>query len=217
MTSLFSKAVPAPPHSIALCGGSGSGKTRTALHIARAISSSVCVIDCGERASSSGYSVYVPHDNAVIPPPLSLKMFHLALEQAASYDVVVIDSLSEIWLSILRYKEDLDAGGGNGFTNWGKAGRLWDGVISAIHTHPSRIVACVRAKNTYVLETNERGRQAPRSIGLQPVMRDGTEYGFDIWCTMTDKTLSVTQPRHCTELEDLVLYSPSVADCEVFR
>jgi hypothetical protein len=161
--------------------------------------------------------VYVQHDAAVLPSPLSLKQFHIALEQAAAYDVVVVDSLSEVWLSILRYKEGLDTAGGNSFSNWGKAGKLWDSVLAALQSHPSRIITTIRAKHSYVLETNERGRQAPRSVGLQPILRDGTEYSFDIWCTMAEKTLSVVQPRHCVALEGLVIDTPTPKDCEVFR
>ena len=227
---MFTAAKPAAPHSIALCGGSGSGKTRTALHIARAIAKDAAIagIDVGERQSLAGYSDIVPHDIVAVPYSsarghYSFTLFHDALNAAiaAQYGCIVIDSLSEMWLSTLAYKEGLDRAGGNAFAHWGEAGRLWDDIIRAIQQSPVRVIATLRAEMEYVQETDERsGRKKVQSLGLQPVARTGKrgiEYEFDIWCQMSNQILSVVQPRHCLALDGLVLERPTVEDCIVFR
>jgi hypothetical protein len=39
----------------------------------------------------------------------------------------------------------------------------------------------MRSKQEYVLQTNDRGKQEPKKIGLAPVQRDGMEYEFTIF------------------------------------
>jgi hypothetical protein len=45
---------------------------------------------------------------------------------------------------------------------------------------PCHIIATMRAKQEYVLETNDKGKQTPKKVGLAPVQRDGMEYEFTV-------------------------------------
>ncbi len=38
----------------------------------------------------------------------------------------------------------------------------------------------MRVKTEWVVERDEKGRNVPRAVGLQPIMRDGIEYEFDV-------------------------------------
>ena len=38
----------------------------------------------------------------------------------------------------------------------------------------------MRTKQDYVLEADERGKQKPVKIGMNPIQRDGFEYEFDV-------------------------------------
>jgi hypothetical protein len=51
-------------------------------------------------------------------------------------------------------------------------------VLNAVLHSPIHVIACLRSKTEYIVETNERGRSVPRKVGLAPVMRDGIEYEF---------------------------------------
>ena len=45
---------------------------------------------------------------------------------------------------------------------------------------PCHIIATMRAKQDYVLETNDRGKQQPKKVGMAPVQREGMEYEFTV-------------------------------------
>jgi hypothetical protein len=54
----------------------------------------------------------------------------------------------------------------------------------------------MRAKTDYVLETNDRGKQVPKKVGMKPEQREGLEYEFDIVGSMDwENTLVVTKSR----------------------
>ena len=45
---------------------------------------------------------------------------------------------------------------------------------------PCHIIATMRAKQEYVLETNAKGKQEPKKVGMAPVQREGMEYEFTV-------------------------------------
>jgi len=76
------------------------------------------------------------------------------------------------------------------------------------------LIVTMRAKTEYVLETNEKGKQVPRKVGLAPVQRDGLEYEFDVVADMDlDNNLIVSKSR-CEALSGAVIAKPGkeVAD-----
>ena len=46
-------------------------------------------------------------------------------------------------------------------------------LASKIHT-----IVTLRSKTEYVLQENDRGKYAPKKVGMAPVMRDGVEFEF---------------------------------------
>jgi hypothetical protein len=117
-----------------------------------------------------------------IEPPYSDDKFVVGITGAATegYGVLFIDSLSHSWTGTLDYKSTLDSRGGNSYTNWGAAGKKFNNVIAAALQSKIHVIASLRSKMEYVLETDLRGKQLPRKIGLAPVMRDGIEYEFGV-------------------------------------
>jgi hypothetical protein len=221
---MFEQAKPVPPRTIGLLGESGAGKTHTALRLASAMSAGghIALIDVGERGSSGGYSPDIPHVMAEVQTSqhgYSIDSFLRAMSIAQKeYEVIVIDSLSNLWLSVLNYKEALDnSGKGNGYTNWGKAGKLWDKVLQSFKLSDISVVVCIRTKMAYVLELNKEGKQEPKKVGLQPIARDGVEYEFDVLCQIHNQSLTVLQPRGHANLRGLVLPEPTVEQLGVFR
>ncbi len=121
-----------------------------------------------------------PFDTLSISPPFTQDKFTAGINEAvkAGYEVIIIDSASHFWEGILQYKNKLDARGGNSYTNWNEAGDKFKDVLSAVLQSPVHIICCMRSKMDYVLETNDRGKQTPKKVGLAPIMRDGIEYEF---------------------------------------
>ena len=45
---------------------------------------------------------------------------------------------------------------------------------------PCHIIATMRSKQDYILQSDGNGKQAPKKVGLAPVQRDGMEYEFTV-------------------------------------
>ena len=202
---------------LAITGPSGSGKTYSALRLARGLvgaAGRIAVIDT-EYGSAKLYSDLTEFFHLDLQPPFDYTKFTNGITEAekAGFDAVIIDSASHLWQGVLDYKDSLDRKGGNSFTNWNQAGKQLNDTIQAILQSRLHVIACLRVKQEYVLqtETNARGKevQVPKKIGLAPVMRDGIDYefttmfeiGMDHFCTPSkdrtglfiDRTFQVTE------------------------
>jgi hypothetical protein len=167
---------------IAITGPSGSGKTWSALEIAMGIGKRIALIDT-ENASASLYADRFEFDTMTIEPPYTIQKYTQAINAAekAGYDVLIIDSISHAWAGeggLLSKKEALDSRGGNSFSNWSsitKEQEQFKGTLLNANIH---LICTMRSKQDYILETNDKGKQAPKKVGLAPIQRDGMEYEF---------------------------------------
>lgn len=172
---------------LALTGPAGSGKTLSALKIARGLvgpTGRIAVIDT-ENGSASYYAGEYKFDTAQLAPPYTIKSYIEAIRAAteAGYDCLVVDSLSHAWSGeggVLQRKEAMDARGGNGFTNWAKMTPEQNQLVNAVLLSKTNIICTMRSKTEYSLEKNDRGKTEPKKIGLAPVQREGFDYEFDI-------------------------------------
>jgi hypothetical protein len=185
---------------IALTGPAGSGKTFTALMLAHGLGENIAVIDT-ERGKASLYVGRNGWRFKTIKPtsysPLSL-VEHLGKAEGAGFDVVIIDSLSHYWEGIDGMLEQVDKrSGASKFTSGWKVVRPEERrMIDAILAYPGHVIITLRSKQEYVLETNDRGKQEPKRVGLKPVQRDGIEYEFDLIGDMDlTNTLTVSKSR----------------------
>lgn len=177
---------------VALMGPSGSGKTTSALRLARGLTAGpIAFIDTENKSASlyagmpmtdtrTGAEYQMAFDVDDIPANSQAEKFLASINDAktAGYEVLIIDSFSHVWESVLAFKAIMDSAGGNSYTNWQAAGKKFQAVIDLIRSVDMHIIVCMRSKMDYVLETNEKGKQAPRKVGLAPIVRDGTEYEF---------------------------------------
>ncbi|MEU8101713.1 ATP-binding protein [Streptomyces rubiginosohelvolus] len=186
---------------VALDGPSGSGKTFTALTIASALGSRIALIDT-ERGSARKYANEFAFD------VLEMSYFSpddlveaLAAAGSAGYEVVIVDSLSHFWSGSGGMLEQVDTAakkgfGGNSFGGWKEARPMERRMVDALVAYPGHVVVTMRSKTDYVLETNDRGRQVPRKVGMKPEQREGLEYEFDIVGSMDwENNLLVTKSR----------------------
>lgn len=185
---------------IALSGPSGSGKTYTALALATALSDKVAVIDT-ERGSASKYVGLNGWAFDTVQPdsysPLSLVDL-LGEAAGGEYGCVVVDSLSHYWMGVDGMLEQADrrARNGNSFSGWKEVRPEERRMIDALVAYPGHVIATMRSKTEYVIEENERGKKAPRKVGLKPEQRDGIEYEFDVVGDLDhDNTLTVVKSR----------------------
>lgn len=169
---------------LAITGPSGSGKTWGALELARGLGKRVAVIDT-ENGSASLYADRFEFDVIEMHAPFTTAKYIDALNAAVAdgYDVVVIDSISHEWAAeggILDRKTQKDLRGGNQFTNWAEPSAEHEKFKSQLMQSPIHVLATMRSKSEYVLETNDKGKQVPRKVGMAPIQRDGMEYEFSV-------------------------------------
>ena len=165
---------------MALQGVSGSGKTYSALLLAKGLVGSldkVCVIDT-ENSSSDLYSHLGEFSVIPIDPPYTPEKYIQAIQIAEKEDmeVIIIDSLSHAWEYLIDYHSSLS---GNSFTNWSKVTPRHNALITTILGSKAHVISCLRVKQDYVL-SEKNGKMVPEKIGLKPIQRDGVDYEFTI-------------------------------------
>lgn len=183
-----------------LYGTSGSGKTMTALLIAKGIGGKTAFIDT-EHGSASKYSDLFEFDVCELDSFDPKDLIKGLKDIPTEYDTVVIDSMSAFWQGeqgILQQVENAGkrAQGGNTFRAWGEVSPLLNKINDLVMGAPYHVITTLRAKTEYVVEKNDKGRQAPRKIGLAPVYKEGWEYNLDFIARMDiDNTMIVEKTR----------------------
>lgn len=183
---------------IALAGPSGSGKTYTALAFAHTLGERVAVIDT-ERGSASKYAGLNGWQfDTVTPDSFGPDSLVTLLGEAAGYDVVVVDSLSHYWMGVDGMLEQADRmkRGTNSFSGWKEVRPAERRMIDALVSFPGHVIVTMRTKTEYVIEEDDRGKKAPRKVGMKPEQREGIEYEFDLVGELDyDNTLTVSKSR----------------------
>jgi hypothetical protein len=170
---------------LGIAAPSGAGKTYSALLLAFGIGGKVGVIDT-EHGSADLYEDLGDYDIINIEAPYTVQKYRAALNafENAGYSVVIMDSLSHAWAGdggLLDKQGKLaDRPGANGYAAWRTITPEHNGLVEAILTSPCHIIATMRSKQEYVLETNDKGKQTPRKVGMAPVQREGMEYEFTV-------------------------------------
>ena len=175
--------MPATRHAVklklGLMGPSGSGKTYSALRTAHGLcpGGKIAFLDT-ENGSASLYADRFAFNVLEMHAPFTVQKFLTAMDDAAKagYDCLIIDSISAEWQDLLAEKELLDSRGGNSFTNWGSITKKHEDFKKAFVQAPIHIIACMRSKQEYVLQANDKGKQAPVKVGMGAVQREGFEY-----------------------------------------
>lgn len=201
---------------MALDGPAGSGKTYNGLRFAFALGQRVAVIDT-ESGSARKYTGEspdgVPFDFDVIElTRFSPSEYTACIREAsrAGYDVLLIDSLSHAWdgkdgaLDLVDKKS-----GSNKFTAWKDVTPMHREMVDAILVAPLHVIATMRSKTEYVIETDERGRSVPRKVGMAPIQRPGMEYEFDVYGSLDQSHVLTISKSRCSAIADAVVVKPS--------
>jgi DNA helicase HerA-like ATPase len=199
-----------------IAGTSGSGKTWTALEIAKGLAGPSGKIAVGdtEQSSAALYADHFAFDHVDLPNT-SVKAYVELINAAVAnkYDVLVIDSLSHAWEYLLEEVDNVQARGrGNSFTAWKSVTPIYKQLVEAIVKAPIHIVATMRAKTDYVMEevqgSDGKTRQVPKKVGLAPVFRQGGEYEFDVMCTIDIDHRLIFEKTRIPQFADRVLLKP---------
>ncbi len=194
----------------ALFGPSGAGKTFTALRIAAGLGGPVAVIDT-ERGSASKYADRFAFDvldleHAGIPS------YQGAIEAAtqAGYPVLVIDSLSHGWQELLQEVDRLANAKyrGNTWSAWSEGTPKQRALVNAILTYPGHVIATMRSKTEWSIESDGKGKQKPVRVGLAPEQGKGIEYEFDLLLELSPDHIGRVIKDRTGRFQDELLEKP---------
>jgi hypothetical protein len=170
---------------LALIGPSGSGKTMSALKLAFGIGGKVGIIDT-ENGSADLYANLGDYDVITLEKPYTVSKYREAITafEGAGYDTIIVDSLSHAWAGagglLDKQGQIANRPGTNSYAAWREVTPDHNALVEALLSSRCHIIVTMRVKTEYVLETNDRGKQVPRKVGLAPVQRDGVEYEFTV-------------------------------------
>ncbi len=166
---------------LALQGPAGSGKTYSAIQLAKGLVndlSKVCIIDT-ENSSADLYAHL--GDYMVLPfsKPYTPERYIEAIEvaEAEGMECIIIDSLSHCWEYLVDFHASLS---GNTFTNWSKVTPRLNNLISKILSSKCHVISTLRVKQEYVMQDKGNGKFVPEKVGLKAIQRDGLDYEYTI-------------------------------------
>lgn len=190
---------------IGLSGPAGSGKTYSALLLARGLTtdwSKIIVIDT-ENNSGSLYSHLGDYSTIDLQAPYSPEAYIEAIKAAedAGFDVIIIDSITHEWdgkggcleinekLASAKYK-------GNTWSAWSETTPRHQRFIDAIVQSKCHVITTVRNK----IETVMGDDKKVKKVGTKEITREGFEYELTVNFSVDREGHLVIASKDRTEL-----------------
>lgn len=194
---------PALKGRMMLAGPPGSGKTRSALMIGETLAATldedgkvtdpgrVLVIDT-ERESALTYADDFTFEHLTWDPPFDPRELTTVLGEAgASYDVVIVDSLTHFWQAT---GGTLDIANGK-FTGWKEARPAQEDLVRAILSADAHVLVCVRSKMKHE-QVVEDGKHKVHKLGMGPIQDADLEYEVNVSVSIDmGHTLAIAKSR----------------------
>lgn len=178
------------PLLLGLAGGTGSGKTWTAMELATGLSGGkpFCVIDT-ENGRALHYADRFAFDHANLHAPFKPASYADAIESAskAGYPVIVVDSMSHEWNGdggILDWQEDelkrLGGGPNVQMLSWAEPKKAHRKMMTRLLQVKAHVILCFRAEPKIdMVKVNGRTEVVPKQ----------GPGGFKGWLPICDKNL----------------------------
>lgn len=194
----------------AIFGPSGAGKTFTSLRVATGMGGRIAVIDT-ERGSASKYSDRFSFDVLDLEDQ-SIDGYIAAIRMAADegYAVLVIDSLSHGWQTLLEEVEKLAKAKyrGNTWSAWSEGTPLQRKLVRAILDFPGHVIATMRSRTEWTTVDDGRGKKSPQRVGLAPEQGKGVEYEFDLLVEISTEHIANVIKDRTGKFQDRLIDKP---------
>jgi hypothetical protein len=208
----FKKATKAQANlHAAIFGPSGAGKTFTSLRVATGLAggSPIAVIDT-ERGSASKYADRFSFDVLELEDQ-TIDGYVAAISEAAKagYKVLVIDSLSHGWQTLLEEVEKLAKAKyrGNTWSAWSEGTPHQRRLVQAILNYPGHVIATMRSKTEWTTVDNN-GKKTPQRVGLAPEQGKGVEYEFDLLVEISTEHIANVIKDRTGKFQDKLIDRP---------
>lgn len=165
---------------LALFGVSGSGKTYSALRLAKGLGGSIAVIDT-ENHTACKYSDRFDFDVCECEKA-SINNIVSLLNEASEYDVLIIDSLTHAWDELLDEVNRIAKTkfGGNSWSAWSEGTPKQRAFIKALLDFKGHLIVTMRSETSWEVTENDKGKKVPVRIGTAPKQGKSIEYEFDM-------------------------------------
>lgn len=210
---------------MAIQGASGSGKTYSALAIAKYLAEGGPIALIDTERSASLYSDVVDFDVDDDFGEIGKENYNqdvwkkkLLAAAAAGYKVVVLDSATHLWKGPGGFLAQIDnicaaqrakGGKGDSFAAWKTVDPLYMSFMNFIRALPMHVIFCIRAKQAYEKVTDQGGKGNIKKVGVEPEYREGFEYEFDIQAAIDmDHVLVPIKHRLKADLDGKVFPKP---------
>jgi hypothetical protein len=201
---------------LGICGTSGSGKTYSALLIAKGLGNKIAVVDTENHSAElyAGKDGMPDYDVCILSPPYETEKYVQAITEAerAGYDVIILDSISHAWAGegglLDQQGRIADSGRGNSYTAWRNVTPKHNKFIEKMLSCNMHLIATMRSKTEYALITNDKGKQEPKKMGMAPIQREGMDYEFTVVFDMDTGHNAVTS-KDRTSLFDGKVFTPT--------
>ena len=165
---------------LALFGVSGSGKTYSALRLAKGLGGSIAVIDT-ENHTACKYSDRFDFDVCECEKASINNIVNL-LNEASEYDVLIIDSLTHAWDELLDEVNRIAKTkfGGNSWSAWSEGTPKQRAFIKSLLDFKGHLIVTMRSETSWEVTENDKGKKVPVRIGTAPKQGKSIEYEFDM-------------------------------------
>lgn len=188
----------AVPALIALWGFSDSGKTYSALRLARGlvgVKGKVVGIDTENRRMKYYAGKFGGFGHIDLQPPFTPHRYTAAVEAAIKEgaDCIIIDSASHVWQGEGGVLEQADASSKNGLLKWQAPKTAYVRMVNRMLRSPVHMIFCLRAKEHYVQKG--QGKQAEIvHMGQIPIFGKGFIYEQTVAIRMESGTRKPIDP-----------------------
>jgi hypothetical protein len=176
------------PLLLGLAGGTGSGKTFSALELAKGIAQGArfAVID-SENGRASTYADQFDFDTADLRAPFRPQTYTDAIlaADAAGYPVIVVDSASHEWYGdggcLDWHDEIMGTDQRKNITAWIEPKKSHKRMVTRLLQTSAHVILCFRAEPKVEVETDSQGRMK--------VIPKASLTGLDGWIPIAEKNL----------------------------
>lgn len=145
----------AVPALVALWGFSDSGKTYSALRLARGLvgpKGKIVLIDTENKRAKHYSGLFGGWSHLDLQPPFTPQRHTAAFEAAiaAGANVIIMDSMSHVWEGEGGVLEQADASTVNGLMKWKAPKMAYMRMVNRMLRSPVHVIFCLRAKEKYV-------------------------------------------------------------------
>ena len=195
---------------LALMSPSGGGKSYSSLRLATGMLEELkrlglekngkILVGNTEHARGRYYANEFKYDIVDLEAPYNPEMFVEFIEYAVQqdYPILILDSTSPEWEGKQGCLElHLQAGGT--YQAWAKVTPRHDKFIASIADSPIHIIATMRGKDQYEIET-ENNKTSVKKLGVGAKQREGFEYEFTATFLIDQKTNLATPQKDNTHI-----------------